>query len=483
MHRNRRIRTTLIAFAALVPAAMGGFLACSGDDAVEPGPAPGNDGATPTSTADGATSPDGDTSDFTLTIQEQQLAKGQSPLPAVPPDPTNKYADNAAAAALGQQFFFDKSMAGPIVQVPNDLGGAGETGKVSCASCHIAPWGTDTRSNPNSVSLGTSLTTRNTPPIANVAFYQWFYWDGRSDSLWQQAALAGENALQQNSDRLRIARVVYTKYKAEYEAVFSAEFGPLDPRFSPTAANAFPASGKPGVAVYDALIADDQKIVTRVLVNWAKSIAAYERLLVSRNAPWDRFVAGDATAISQRAIHGYKLFTSKGYCSNCHSGPLFSDNRLHNIGVPNLGSTVDRGRYDTIVKALGNKFRTDGAWSDDKAAGASKLATQFDYDAGLLADGGPNFDMSKELGLFRTKHLRQIEHTGPYMHDGVLHSLEDVMALYRAGGGDAGIGTLDKAFDGHVPMTLAEEADVIEFMKTLTGDQPPAALLVDTSKP
>src|SRR5262249_51138736 len=163
-------------------------------------------------------------------------------------------------------------------------------------SCHVAPWGTDTRSSPNALSLGTSWTTRNTPPIANVAYYKWFYWDGRSDSLWQQALLAGENALQQNSDRLRITHVIYTKYKAVYGAVFAAAFGPLDSRFAPANGSAFPPSGKPGAAAYDGLPAADQAIITRVFVNWGKAIEAYERLLVSRNSPWDKFVAGDTAA-------------------------------------------------------------------------------------------------------------------------------------------------------------------------------------------
>ncbi len=452
------------------------FLACSDD----PEPHPMSDVAVSVSDASVEASADGEPSvgEWTLTPQELQLAKSQSPLPAVPPSPGNEHADDPAAAGLGQMFFFDRSIAGPIQQSPNDLGPLDEAGRVSCASCHMAPWGSDDRSFPNALSLGTSWTTRNTGPIVNVAFYTWFYWDGRTDSLWQQAAQAGENPLQQNSDRLRIGHVVYTKYNAEYEAIF----GPLDPRFDPADPAAFPASGKPGVPAYDALDPADKTIITQVLVNWAKSIEAYERLLVSRDAPWDRFVAGDKAAISQRAVHGYKLFTGKGYCVGCHAGPLFSDNALHNIGVPNHGQIVDRGRYDTIVKALTNPFRGDGEWSDDRDAGAHKLSTQFDYDAGLV-DGGPNFPLESELGLFRTKHLRQIEHTGPYMHNGSLHSLEDVMALYRAGGGDSGIGKLDFAFDGHVPMTPEEEADVIEFMNTLTGAPVPAERWADTSKP
>ena len=419
----------------------------------------------------------------TLTIQEQTVAKSQSPLPGVPADTTNAYADNAAAAALGQKFFFDKHIAGPILQTPNDLGALNATGKVSCASCHVAPWGTDTRSYPNNLSLGVQWTTRNSPPIANVAFYNWFYWDGRSDSLWQQALLAGENVLQQGSDRLRITHAIYTYYKADYEAVF----GPLDARFAsvaPDGGSVWPPSGKPGVPAYDGLtgpattLNTEQNIITQAFVNWGKAIAAYERLVVSRSAPWDKFVAGDNAAISQDAIRGYKLFVGKAYCINCHSGPLFSDSKIHNIGVPSPGGVVDHGRADNILKAIGNAFRGDLFWSDDKAAGATKIATQPDYSTPLDAGAPP-----ADLGMFRTKHLRQIEHTGPYFHNGSSATLQDVMALYNAGGGDGGVGTLDMAFMNHVTLTQDEINQVIEFLKTLTGDQPDPKLLMDTSAP
>jgi cytochrome c peroxidase len=477
------------------------FAACS-DGMTQPGPdgggaAGGAGGATSSSTTTTTTAsgtgaappdagPDADDGggEVTLTTQEMNAAKGQSPLPQMPPNPTNAYADDPAAAKLGQRFFFDKSIAAAITYVPNDLGALGDTGKVSCASCHVAPWGTDTRSYPNNLSLGVTWSTRNSPPIANVGFYEWFYWDGRSDSLWQQALLAGENALQQNSNRLLITHVIYKKYKADYEAVFGAKYGSLDSRFDPADPAAFPPSGKPKASatapdgVWESIPAADQAIITRAFVNWGKAIEAYERLVVSRNSPWDKFVAGDKKAISQDAIRGYKLFVGKGYCLNCHSGPLFSDSKIHNIGVASKGGIIDRGRYDNIIKAIANKFRGDGAWSDDPVSGAAKIATQPDY---VAPDGGVPPD--SDLGMFRTKHLRQITETGPYMHNGSYPTLEDVLALYNAGGGDAGVGMLDKAFMGHVALSDEEEAQLLAFMKTLTGDLPDPALLQDTSAP
>src|SRR5262249_23736363 len=136
-NRIRVFSLVLLTASALASA----FMGCS-DDEASPNPIPGVDsGIPPGNPADSAAPNEG----WSLTIQEEVLAKTQSPLGALPPSPGNKYADDAAAAALGQQFFFEKAIAGPITQVPNDLGAANETGKVSCASCHVMPWGSDTR--------------------------------------------------------------------------------------------------------------------------------------------------------------------------------------------------------------------------------------------------------------------------------------------------------------------------------------------------
>lgn len=428
-----------------------------------------------------ASSSSGGEDAVSLTPAELTAAMSQSPLPDIPPDPTNAWADDEPAARLGQKFYFDRSIAGPISYTPNDLGKSGEVGKVSCADCHVAPWGTDTRSFPNALSLGTSWTTRNTTPITNVAFYDWFYWDGRADSLWQQALLAAENNLQQASDRLRITRVVYNKYRVEYEEVFGQE---LDARFDSAHLDAFPASGKPKPSpgapngVWESLPSADQDIITAAFVNWGKAIAAYERKLVSRNAPWDRFVAGDSNAISPDAIRGYKLFVGELYCVTCHSGPFFSDNKLHNIGVPNKGALMDNGLYDTLLKAINSDFRGDGSWSDDPIFGATKIATQPIF---LTNPAGPPPEEAR--GMYRTKHLRQIAQTAPYMHNGSFGTLLDVVQLYNAGGGQSGIGTLDPAFLGHIPVEDEKLPLLVEFMKTLTGDPPDEQWLVDTSAP
>ncbi|WP_394831482.1 hypothetical protein LVJ94_33720 [Pendulispora rubella] len=419
----------------------------------------------------------------TLTAEEWVQAKTQSPLPAVPPDPTNKYADNPNAARLGQAFYFETGYSGPLV-TPSDLGSPGQSGRVACASCHVLPWGSDTRSSPNNMSLGVNWTGRHSPAVTNSAFYEMYFTDGRADSAWMQATGPVENPNEMASDRMRVASMIYKKYKAEYEAIFGAEYGPLPARLDPANAKPFPLSAMPKGSVSAAngpwetdLTEAERDQINRVFVNFAKSIAAYERLLVSRNAPWDRYVAGDAKAISDSAIRGYKVFVGDGYCKDCHSGPAFTNNKYHNIGIaqgngPHVPAT-DNGRAATITGNLTATFLGSGTYSDDRTFGTDKLGKQPDFNAGVG---------KSEPGLFRTTGLRQIAETAPYMHTGGFATLEEVVHLYAEGGGKSGIGKLDKSLLNHEPMTAQQEKDLVAFLKTLTGDPPPAELMKDTSK-
>src|SRR5205814_1289249 len=150
--------------------------------------------------------------------------------------------------------------------------------------------------------------------------------------------------------------------------------------------------------------------------NIGKALEAYERKLVSKNAPIDRYIGGDHTALSPAAKRGLRLFIGKAACVDCHSGPTFSDQKFHNTGVPQLGINLprtDNGRFDDLPKTLTNAFNGAGKYSDDPKRGADKLA-------GMQATD----DLK---GVFRTGMLRQIDTTGPYMHTGGLMTLEDVV--------------------------------------------------------
>ena len=434
------------------------------------------DSGTPT---DAAPSPDAGGVPFTQ-AELDAMAK-LSPLPAVPADPTNAYADVAAAAVLGQRLFFDKSYSGALAVADDGtnggLGAAGATGLVSCASCHAGAVMDDQRSKPNNVSLGTDYGTRNALAIVNSSFYAWTNWGGRFDSQWSLPLAVAENPKIMKSSRLAIAHMLYAKYKADYDAIFPV---PLDAALDPNAADAarFPATGKPKAApgdpdgAWEGMAPADQAIVNRIFANYGKAIAAYMRLVVSRNAPFDKFVAGEKSAMGEDAQRGLKVFLGKGNCVKCHSGPHFADDQFHDIGVPQTGAHVpgtDLGRYQDVGPLLASPFNTSGTYSD--ATGTGKLT-------GLAQS-------STMVGQFRTKGLRNVAKSAPFMHSGQLATLEAVVAFYDdpdAGAQPDG-GSRDALLgNGPLGLTTQDRTDLVAFLKALDGEPIPAALLVDTSK-
>jgi cytochrome c peroxidase len=446
-----------------------------GNDAASDGGAP-DSGASPDT---GSLADSGDPNDG-LTAAELATLGKMSPLPTVPADTTNKYADDAKAAALGQMLFFDKSYSGALT-VGDDgsnggLGMAGDTGKVACRSCHGGPDLDDLRSKPNNVSLGTDFGTRNAPGITNSSFYKWTNWGGRFDSQWSLPLAVAENAKIMKSSRLQIAHMLWTKYRTEYNATFAVA---LDADLDPSAVNAsrFPAAGKPKASANDpdgaweGMTSGDRDIVNVIFANYGKALQAYERLLVSRNAPFDRYVAGDRSALTQGARRGVKLFLGKAKCVQCHSGPNLSDDDFHALGVPQTGLHVpatDLGRNADVPPLLASVFNTAGNFSDDKNTGKLTNLTQ----------------TMAQRGQFRTKSLRGVADSAPYMHAGELATLADVVAFYDVGGGDTGDAGVTKD-PLMIPLALStqEKADLVELMQTaFTGDPVPAKLQLDTSK-
>ncbi|HEY0480063.1 MAG TPA: cytochrome c peroxidase [Kofleriaceae bacterium] len=410
-----------------------------------------------------------------FTQEEFDQIQKFGPLGDLPASPTNRYADNAAAAAFGQRLFFEKSYSHALTIADPAIGVVGDKGKLACVSCHdVTNYYSDTRSHPNSTSLGVTWTTRNAPTLVNVAFYQWMSWGGKEDTLWYQGANGCESAVNFGGNRLEYAHMLYRKYRADYNAIFPV---PLDPALDPAASDAarFPAQGKPKAAgtpdgPWEMMLPADRDIINLIMANAGKAIEAYERKLVSRNAPIDRYIAGDRTALSAAAKRGLRLFIGKAACVDCHSGPAFTDQSFHNTGVPQLGINLprtDNGRFDDLSRTLTNTFNTTGKYSDDLTFGMAKL-------------GG--LKVTDDLkGLFRTGMLRQIQNTSPYMHTGGLMTLEDVVRFYNSGGGTADFaGVKSPAL---VPLLLSDEeqADLVAFLRSLTGDPPPADLGKDTA--
>jgi cytochrome c peroxidase len=413
--------------------------------------------------------------DGMFTSAELAKLRALGPLPSLKSDTTNQHADDPAAAALGQRFFFETGYSGPIV-VGDDgenggLGAVGETGKISCRSCHLEEWFVDTRSSPNDTSLGLDWFFRNSPSMINVAYYEeQFGWSGFNDSLWAKNLIPAEFVM--GMDRSKVVHFLYQKYKDEYEAVFETSMpAELDPAH-PEAAR-FPDTGTPLApdGPWKDMTPADRDAVSRIFANYGKAIEAYQRLLISVGSPFDRYADGDTTAMTDAAKRGLKLFIGKAGCDACHSGPTLTDEKYHNTGVPQSGEHVlkgpefDPGRFAGIDVYLASDFNTHGPYNDDPGVDRTVGVARTDA----------------LLGAFRTKSLHNVGRTAPYMHTGGLATLKDVVEFYNQGGADSEFAGVRDELVQPLNLAEAEMDDLVAFLESLTGDPVPAELLVDTS--
>jgi len=413
---------------------------------------------------------DGNLVDGTFTQEEWAKIQKLSPLEDPPLDTTNRYQKDPAAAAWGQKLFFEYDYAGPLT-VGNDgtnggLGAVGETKKIACASCHSGPWLIDLRSKPGHVSLGSSIIARNAASMVNIAYYApWIENDGLLDSLWSEGMVDIEFPPGFNSSRLILAHVIYAKHRDQYNAIFDPDLDPaLDPA-SPQAAR-FPPDGRPNSAAWMGMTTADQDHVTQIYVHFGKALHAYLNLLVSKEAPFDRYVAGDTSALSTSAKNGLKLFVGKAGCDQCHNTPHFSDDDFHNNGLSPFGTyinTMEQGRYGRIDFLLAHEFNSNSRWSDDKNTDRLK-------------------DVKKDMtliGKWRTKGLRQVAETGPYMRTGQFRTLEEVIDFYNDGGHASGYLGIKDPILKPLNLTTKEKGDLVSFLKSLTGKEVPASLLAN----
>jgi cytochrome c peroxidase len=419
-----------------------------------------------------------------------------SPLPDLPQDPTNQYRDSPLAARLGQKLFSEPRLSGPIqtgTPAQGQLGAIGEADKIACRNCHMpeSTWLFDIRSNnggpiPNATALGSLWMTRNVSSLVNTVYYtqggtgvhnaHWRENDGYSDSEWFDAQSEPEGPPVQNGTRLQLTHVIFEHYHADYDAAFPQ--WPLNPALADY--SRFPATGSPytDVANWNSLSASDQDIVNRVLTNYGKAMEAFERTLISKNAPFDKYVAGDRNAISHDAKKGLKLFIGKAGCVGCHNQPVFSDDNFHVIGLeidktlsPFADPTeIGRAFNQSLIcdpTVAGADFSVNGPYSDDPNTGR---------DGNFCSQTIPQ-------GLWRTKELRHVAETAPYFRDGQAATLADVIDFYDRGGDPDGtfIGGPKEIRPLH--LSAEEKNDLIEFLKTLTGEPVPAWKVADIHNP
>ncbi len=303
----------------------------------------------------------------TLAISNLHAADQKAPrgLPAVKSPADNPY--SAEKVELGKQLYFDTRLS--------------SDNTVSCASCHDPKKGWS-NGDKTAVGVGGQRGGRSAPTVLNTAYQSFQFWDGRAATLEQQALGPIANPIEMNLPiEQALEKINAIKgYQEQFQKVF----------------------GQPANAD-----------------NLAKAIAAFERTVLSGDAPYDRYKAGDRQALSPKAEEGMKLFFGRANCSSCHSGPNFTDNGFHNLGVTFNGENADQGRA-VISKLSGDK------------------------------------------GAFKTPTLRDIARSAPYMHDGSLATLEEVVSYYNKGG------TPNDYLDEEIyPLKLTpdQEAAIVTFLK------------------
>jgi len=375
------------------------------------------------------------------TAKEREVLKSLSlaslgPLPA---DPSNRFADDARAAALGERLFSDARLSG--------------NGKVSCATCHV-PQRDFQDGTPLAHGVGT--TGRRTMPIAGTAHGAWFFWDGRTDSQWSQALGPLESAVEHGGSRTQYAHTIAAHYRADYEAVF----GPL-PSLAGLPAQAGPVADTAWRAAWTRIPAARQGEITRVYANIGKAIAAFERRVELVPTRFDRYVdaelagrAHDSTSsLSDDEVAGLKLFVGKANCVNCHNGARLTDDHFHNTGVPasSLVAAVDSGRSVGVRQALAAEFACTSKYSDATPDDCAELRF-------ATTEG------EELVRAYKTPSLRGVAERAPYMHAGQIASLAEVIEHYDRA---------PKAPFGHSelkPLELSEkERRQIEgFLRTLS---------------
>jgi cytochrome c peroxidase len=209
--------------------------------------------------------------------------------------------------------------------------------------------------------------------------------------------------------------------------------------------------------------ASDQEAVTRVVVNVGKALGAYQRLLTCGKGRFDAWIAGDDDALDEAEQRGAYLFVGKAGCVSCHSGPYFSDERFHNVGLkPAVVATVfidawDEGAHLGTSQANEDPLNSRGIFSDGDDG---RLAEVTDQDL---------------LGAFRTPRLRCASSRPAFMHTGQFGTLEEVVAFFNRGGDPSGYPGVNELEP--LDLTLEERADLVAFLAALDGPGPAPKLL------
>jgi cytochrome c peroxidase len=340
------------------------------------------------------------------------LAAQAAPPPLAPLPPVPEPGDNRTTKAkveLGRLLFFDPKITGDA--------------SVSCGDCHDPKqgWGL---AEPISRGYPSTVHWRNSQTVVNSGYLGKLFWQGDAGSLEAQAEAANTGAVAGNgANDVMEARLRQTP---EYVKRFREAFGTALPQIN------------------DAWYA----------------IAAFEReMLTQKDNPLDRYLKGDKGALSAKAVQGKQLFEGKAGCISCHNGPLLTDQKFYNLGVPRPKEFEEAGLYQITYR-----------WEIYQKGIHEQRYREWKDDPGLYHSTG----RAQDAGKFRTAPLRYIKHTAPYMHAGQLLALEEVIDFYDQGGGE---NEFTKRFGNKakdlkpLKLTKGEKEALVAFLEELSGEE------------
>ncbi|PCK00123.1 MAG: hypothetical protein COA42_23940 [Alteromonadaceae bacterium] len=360
--------------------------------------------------------------DDTEWAMAQELTTYKAPIA----DASNRYLGNKDVIELGRKLFFSTKLSA--------------NGQLSCASCHQPDrnW-TDGLATAEGVNEG----SKNTPSLWNVAYNRWFFWDGRSDSLWSQALKPIEDKNEMNNDRLQVLQgiVETTNLNQAYIKAYGNEMS-LAPR-------PFKRSEQSNIW----------------FAQLGKAIAAYEFTLISPPSKFDLLIRKhlrtkdtswlesikqqllDGASTSNQVIQGFQLFVGKAECVRCHFGSMYTNAEFHSIRLPGH----EPGRYEGIRKLQADEFNQAGLYSD--LANPPKL-TYLKL-------------VKRNYGEIKVPSLRQVSATAPYMHDGRFKTLASVIDYYSELKGAIPDSHVNETLIRPLNLTAKEKSDLLEFLMAI----------------
>ena len=311
-----------------------------------------------------------------------------------------------ARIALGRKLYFEPKLSAD--------------GTVSCATCHDVTRGFSDQQ-PTSEGIGGQFGTKNSPTTMNVTLLHTMFWDGRSPTVDHQAMQPIINPIEMGMENDEAVIIAGIKDDPEYKKMFQEAYG--------------------------------RDVNYRDI---GRAIATFERTLNFLDSPFRRYMNGDKNAISADAVEGWKLFNREGRCMSCHpmspSNPLGTDNKFHNIGIAAAYQDFERLATEAVQILLQD--------SSDKKLDELALETEFGELGRFIVT-----HHVQDIGAFRTPMLLNVGITGPYMHDGSMKTLWDVVDHYNAGGEP------NLFLDGGIePLNLTDKQvdQIVEFLFTLT---------------